>query len=149
MVKFWNTNFEPCVFWAEFAFNMYILKIISEHRSHFNLHNPKCRIEIFWIQNYLSSFLKVLVLLLSTLAIVPGLQTQLLALSLCPRTTDTRPMKPFLLKSGFFVMGQTNSGAFGVFLAKLSAPILVQWVPCPIFPLFNHYFYKNYVFVST
>ena len=25
----------------------------------------------------------------------------------------------------------------------LSAPILVQWVPCPFFPLFNHYFYKK------
>ena len=32
---------------------------------------------------------------------------------------------------------------FGVFLAELSAPILVQWVPCPCFSLFNHYFYKK------
>ena len=39
-------------------------------------------------------------------------------------------------------IGQINSGAFGVFLAELSAPILVQWVPFPCFPLFNHYFYK-------
>ena len=36
-----------------------------------------------------------------------------------------------------------NSGAFRVFLSKLSAPILVQWVPCPCFPLFNHYFYNK------
>ena len=40
-------------------------------------------------------------------------------------------------------IGQINSGAFGIFLAELSAPILVQWVPCPCFPLFNHYFYKK------
>ncbi len=40
-------------------------------------------------------------------------------------------------------IGQINSGAFGVFSAKLSAPILVQEVPCPCFPLFNHYFYKT------
>ena len=36
-------------------------------------------------------------------------------------------------------IGQINFGAFGVFWAK---PMLVQWVPCPCFPLFNHYFYK-------
>ena len=41
-------------------------------------------------------------------------------------------------------IGQINSGAFGVFLAKLSALILVQWVPCPCFLLvFNQYFYKK------
>ena len=34
-------------------------------------------------------------------------------------------------------------GAFWVFSAKLSAPVLVQWVPCPFFPLFNHYIYKK------
>ena len=33
--------------------------------------------------------------------------------------------------------------AFGVFSTGLSAPILVLWVPCPCFPLFNHYFYKK------
>ena len=38
-------------------------------------------------------------------------------------------------------IGQLNSGAFGVFSSELSAPVLVQWVPC--FLLFNHYFYKN------
>ena len=42
-------------------------------------------------------------------------------------------------------IGQINSGAFGVFSAELSAPILVQWVPCPCFPLFNHYFYKKLI----
>ena len=29
------------------------------------------------------------------------------------------------------------------FLANLSAPILVLWVPCPCFPLIIHYFYKK------
>ena len=33
--------------------------------------------------------------------------------------------------------------AFVVFSAGLSAPILVLWVPCPCFPLFNHFFYKT------
>ena len=40
-------------------------------------------------------------------------------------------------------IGQINSGASRVFLAKLSALILVQSLPCPFFPLFNHYFYKK------
>ena len=40
-------------------------------------------------------------------------------------------------------IGQINFGAFGVFSAKLSAPSLVQWVPCPCFPLFNQYFNKK------
>ena len=41
--------------------------------------------------------------------------------------------------------GQINFEAFGVFLANLSAPILVQCsrVLCPCFPLINHYFYKD------
>ena len=40
--------------------------------------------------------------------------------------------------------GQINFVAFGVFSADLSAPILIQWVPCPCFPLINnHYFYKK------
>ena len=38
-------------------------------------------------------------------------------------------------------IGQINSGSFGVFSAKLSAPMLAQWVLCPCFPLFNHYLY--------
>ena len=38
---------------------------------------------------------------------------------------------------------QINFGAFGVFSADLSAPILVLSVPCPCFPLINHYFYKK------
>ena len=36
------------------------------------------------------------------------------------------PMKPFSFKSRTFGLGQINSGAFGVFSANLSAPILVQ-----------------------
>ena len=39
--------------------------------------------------------------------------------------------------------GQIIFGAFGVFSVQLSAPILVQCVPCPCFPLLNHYFYKK------
>ena len=34
-------------------------------------------------------------------------------------------------------------GLFGVFSAKLSAPILVQWVPCSCFSLSNNHFYKK------
>ena len=48
-------------------------------------------------------------------------------------------MKPFVIRQ----IVQINSGAFGGFSAELVAPILVQWVPCPCFPLFNHYFYKK------
>ena len=38
--------------------------------------------------------------------------------------------------------GQKHSGTFGVFKTKLSVPIWVQWVPCPCFSLFNHYYHK-------
>ena len=58
------------------------------------------------------------------------------------RTTDAR-WSLFSLKSRAFGLGQINSGAFGVFLAMLSAPILIQWVVCPCFPLFNNHFYKK------
>ena len=47
---------------------------------------------------------------------------------------------------------EPNSGIFGVFSAKLSAPILVQWVPCPCFPLFHHHFYKKlslYIYIAN
>ena len=51
--------------------------------------------------------------------------------------------------------GHMNFGAFGVLSANFSAPILVQWVPCPCFPsigiynllhfpLYNHYFNKKH-----
>ena len=33
---------------------------------------------------------------------------------------------------------------FGVISANLSAPILVLCVPCPFFPLINHYFLQRY-----
>ena len=40
--------------------------------------------------------------------------------------------------------GQIDFGVFGVFSANYQpAPILVKWVPCPCFPLINHYFKKN------
>ena len=67
----------------------------------------------------------------------------------CPtgaRTTDAQ-WSLFSLKSQTVGLeqqiGQINFGAFGVFLAKLSASILVLWVPCLCFPLINHYFYKK------
>jgi hypothetical protein len=40
-------------------------------------------------------------------------------------------------------IGHINSWAFGVFWAKISAPILVQGILCPCFSLFNHYFCKK------
>ena len=40
-------------------------------------------------------------------------------------------------------IGQINFWGFAVFSAKLSAPNLGQWVPCPCFSLFNQYFYKK------
>ena len=54
-------------------------------------------------------------------------------------------------ESFFFLKSQTLDrqigpkffGAFGVFSADLSVPILVLWVPCPCFPLNNHYFYRK------
>ena len=41
------------------------------------------------------------------------------------------------------ILGLKCFEAFGVFSAGLSVPILVLWVPCPCFPLFNHYFFKK------
>ena len=57
-----------------------------------------------------------------------------------PRTTDAK-WRLFLAKSKIFGLGQINVWAFVVFLADLSAPILVHWVPC--FRLINHYVYKK------
>ena len=59
------------------------------------------------------------------------------------RTTDAQWS---LLKLQTFGLGLINLGAFEVFLAALSAPILVLWVTCPCFPLINHYFYKKLSF---
>ena len=41
-----------------------------------------------------------------------------------------RPMTPLIIKYRTFGLVQVNSGAFGVFSAELSAPILLLWVPC-------------------
>ena len=49
---------------------------------------------------------------------------------------------PELLGLGRKIM-QKNSGAFGIFLAKLSAPFLLQWVLCPDFLLFNLLFLQK------
>ena len=54
---------------------------------------------------------------------------------LAPRTTNTQ-WSLFSLKSRTFRLGQTN------WADKLWG-ILLQWVPCPCFPLFNYYFYKK------
>ena len=65
------------------------------------------------------------------------------------QSTDyEHPMKPFFHWSPDFLglgrqIGRTNSRAFEVFSVELSATILVQWVPCPCFSLFNHHFYSN------
>ena len=47
-------------------------------------------------------------------------------------------MKPIFIKIANFWDWADNLGAFGVFLANLSAPVLVL-----CFPLINHYFYKK------
>jgi hypothetical protein len=51
-----------------------------------------------------------------------------LVMELTSQSTDYgRPMKPFFIEIlNFWANGQINSVAFGVFSAKLSAPILVQ-----------------------
>ena len=62
-----------------------------------------------------------------------------------PRTMDAQ-WSPFFRNPKLLGLdrqfGQINIGAFGVFLAHLSAPILVLWVPFPCFSLINYYFYK-------
>ena len=40
-------------------------------------------------------------------------------------------------------IGQINSGAFGVFSAKQSAPILVQWVPLSMFSIIQPLFLQK------
>ena len=60
-----------------------------------------------------------------------------------PRTTDTQ--KELLFENLNFLgldrqIGPKSFGAFGVFSADFSAPILVLRVPCPCFPLINYYF---------
>ena len=44
---------------------------------------------------------------------------------------------PEIQKYWTFGLGQTFWAE--IFSAGLSAPILILWVPCPCFPLFNHY----------
>ena len=43
----------------------------------------------------------------------------------------------------FFIEIPDKVWGIGVFSGNLPAPILVLWVPCPCFPLINHYFYKK------
>ena len=51
-----------------------------------------------------------------------------LVMELTSQSTDYGcPIRPFFIEiQNFWANGQKNSGAFGVFSAKLSAPILVQ-----------------------
>ena len=51
----------------------------------------------------------------------------------------------FSLKSRFFGLGQTNWADKFWGISCIFGPnyILVQWVLCPCFPLFIHYFYKK------
>ena len=58
------------------------------------------------------------------------------------RTMDARPMKPFFIEIQNFLglgrqIGLINSGAFGVFLAELSASILVQCTAVSPLPMFS------------
>ena len=62
--------------------------------------------------------------------------------SFSSRTTDAQ-WSLFSSKSQTFGLGHINFGAFGVFSSDLSASILVLWIPCPCFPLMNHYLYKK------
>ena len=62
---------------------------------------------------------------------------------LITRTTDAQ-WSLFSWKFQTFGLGQTNWadefwGIWGIF----GRTILVLWVSCPCFPLFNHYFYKK------
>jgi hypothetical protein len=67
----------------------------------------------------------------------------------CTRTRDTQ-REFFFQKSEICWLGQTFWaeifwGIWGVLGQVISprGPILVLWIPCPCFPLFNHYFYKK------
>ena len=83
---------------------------------------------------------------------VSFLAFRLFSLINCPwmngTTTDYGcPMEPFFIKIPNFwglswQFGQINFGAFEGIFGQFSAPILVQWVPCPSFPTINHYSYK-------
>ena len=57
------------------------------------------------------------------------------------------PGESFFQKSRILGLGKhvglKHLGKFRVFLADLSEPIFVLWVPCPCFPVINHYFYKK------
>ena len=53
------------------------------------------------------------------------------------------PERPFFKNPELLGLGRHCLRHLGVFSDGLSTPILVLWVPCPCFPLFNHYFYKK------
>ena len=59
------------------------------------------------------------------------------------RTTDAQWCLFSTTSQTFGPIGQIGRINFGVFSAKLSAPILALWVPCPWFPSFNCFFYKK------
>ena len=65
-------------------------------------------------------------------------------ISYTARTTDTQ--RELFFKNLEFLglgwhFGLKVFAAFGGFSAGLSEPILVLWVPCSCFPLFNHYIF--------
>ena len=55
------------------------------------------------------------------------------------------PMKPFLSKYQIFWLGQTiwANKFWGIFDRFISTHFGTVWVPCPCFPLINHYFWKT------
>ena len=67
------------------------------------------------------------------------------------RTTDAQ-WSLFPSKSQTFGLGQTiwadKFGAFGVFSAKVSAPILVQWVPCPFYKKLSLYIHIPNIYLG-
>ena len=65
-----------------------------------------------------------------------------------------RPMKPFFILIPNFwawadILGWNFLRHMGNFRLDYGAPILVLWVSCPCFSVFNHYFYKKLTFISN
>ena len=98
--------------------------------------------------NKYSNYILTRLISISEVCEIMPLCSRLKSSKLCstPRYTDTQRELSFknleLLSLGRY-FGLKFFEAFGVFSAGLSAPILVLWVPCPCFLLFNHYFYKK------
>ena len=118
--------------WTKFQFDIYLWKTWMLH-AHILLECYKK-----WIKQFLRYWKK------------HGMQDQVADVgAFLTRFTDYgHPMKPFFHRNPKLSglgrqFGQIKFGAFRVVSVSLSAPILVLWVPCPCFPLINHYFYKK------